>query len=229
MAIQVTSRYDVSSCLTWSLMEILTFSDGDILDTADRVARALEDGGIVCFPCNGAYRLAVDFTDEAAVMSLLQSKRKVKRAPALVFVADLEHAQEIANVDEQGKKLAGAFWPGDLTILFEPKELSRKLVKQITTKSGKLGLRVPNDPLTQQILNRAKVPLLISSANRERKGGETSPAQVKKNFGNAMALFVDNGDLSGGSKSTVVDPLDADFTVTREGLLSESDIRSGLA
>ena len=105
---------------------------------------------------------------------------------------------------------------------------SKKLIKQITAKSGKLGLRVPNDPLTQQIL-RSRIPLLISSANRERKGGETSPAQVKKNFGNAMALFVDAGDLKGGSKSTVVDPADSDFAVTREGLLSEDEIRAGLA
>ena len=210
-------------------METIPYTESEMIEVADRVARALEEGGIVCFPCNGAYRLAVDVTDEAAVMSMLQSKRKVKRAPALVFVRDVEQAEDLVEMDDAlGRELAESFWPGPLTIMFEPKALSKKLTKQITTKSGKIGLRVPNDALTQQILARCKRPLLISSANREKKGGESSPAQVKKNFGNNVAIFVDAGDLVGAQKSTVIDPTDGDFSVTREGFVTEEEIRETL-
>lgn len=209
-------------------METIHYNENEVVDIAKRVAEVIADGGLACIPCNGVYRIIADFTDETVVMTLLQSKRKVKRAPTLVFVKDEDQANEFVEFDDAGiRVLAKKFWPGSLTILTVPRELSRKLTKQITTKSGKIGIRVPDCTFTQQVLAYTRQPLLVSSANREKKSGETSPAQVRKNFANHLAIFVDAGDLPGSVKSTVIDPDGTGgFSITREGELDETDILS---
>ena len=64
----------------------------------------------------------------------------------------------------------------------------------------------------------------VSSANREKKAGAGSAAQVRKNFLGRVDLFVDAGDLKPAPSSTVVDLIDGKPVLTRPGALSEDEI-----
>ncbi len=190
------------------------------------VVRVLEQGGLVCAPCTGAYRILADLTSEGAVSRLLQSKRRTARAPSLVFVADAAMlARVAAEVSPLARRLAKALWPGPLTVLFEPHpDLPAGVIKQLCKSSGKIGVRVPADPLAQALVGRFRRPLLVSSANREKRAGAGSAAQVRKNFLGRVDLFVDAGDLKPCPSSTVVDLVDGRPVLTRPGALGEPDI-----
>ncbi|HOX42009.1 MAG TPA: L-threonylcarbamoyladenylate synthase [Myxococcota bacterium] len=191
------------------------------------VARVIEQGGLVCAPCTGAYRILADLNNEDAVSRLLQSKRRTGRAPSLVFVADAAMLGQVAaEISPLARRLVKAMWPGPLTILFEPHaELPAAVVKQLCKSSGKIGVRVPADPLAQALVRGLCRPVLVSSANREKKAGAGSAAQVRKNFLGRVDLFVDAGDLKSSPASTVVDLVDGQPVVTRPGAVSEADIQ----
>ncbi len=205
------------------LMEIVKMKAGEITgDTVTHLSNILEDGGVICLPCNGKYRLLADVTNQDAVMRLMQSKRRVKKAPSLVFIDHYSKLHLVTNrVDPVASALMKSFWPGPLTILFDANpDLPRKVVKELTKANGRIGVRVPQSGLCRQVVEAFGGPVLVSSANRGRRAGATSPAQVRQNFLGRIDYFVDAGDLTQGPKSTVIDVENNGIEMVREGAVS---------
>ncbi len=192
----------------------------------DQLVRVLSEGGLICLPCGGSYRILADLGNEKAVTRLLQSKRRTRKAPSLVFVGDRGMLDAVAgDVDPLAGKLAEQLWPGQVTILFDAHpDLPRRVVKQLCKANGKLGVRVPEDGPARQVVRQLGRPVLVSSANKERKAGAGSPAQVRKTFRGQVDLFLDAGDLAPGTSSTVVDVRDGQLVVTRPGAVSQEQI-----
>lgn len=198
----------------------------------DDVLRVLRSGGLVGLPCNGHYRIIADLHDPDAVIRLFQSKRRVRKAPALVFVSDDSMLPMVSDeIDPLAKSLSEAMWPGPLTLLFKTqRNLPRKVAKQIAGgKQNKVGVRIPDSPWLAELVRDFGSPIIVSSANRDNKGGATSPAQVRKNFGRQIDIFLDDGDLSREPSSTVVDIVDGTVEVVRAGAITEQFIQECLA
>lgn len=191
------------------------------------LARVLEKGGLLCIPCSGSYRIIASFLDQSAVTSLMASKRRTKKAPSLVFIGDRKQLSSLTDdVDPVAKKMAKELWPGPLTILFEPSEdLPRKITKQVALANKHIGVRIPDDTIMQNLLDAFGGPVLVSSANRQKKAGASSPAQVRKNFVHLVDIFVDAGDLQGAHSSTVVEVKDGAVHVTRDGCIEAETLQ----
>jgi L-threonylcarbamoyladenylate synthase len=191
------------------------------------VCQVLNEGGLVCLPCGGSYRIVADLGSEQAVSHLLQSKRRIGWAPTLVFVKDESMLSHVAaTVCPLAKRMINAFWPGPLTILFEANpELPKKVARALTKANGKLGVRVPDHPVLQQVLSACDRPLFVSSANVTSRSGSSSPAQVRKNFVGRVDVFIDAGDLQPSPASTVIDVTDDQVQVTRPGVIPDQEIR----
>jgi L-threonylcarbamoyladenylate synthase len=208
-------------------MKILQWDDHQHDSISRSVAKTIQEGGLVCLPCNGRYRLLADLTSADAVGRLVQSKGRVRRAPALVFIDSVKALHQVAgSVEPAAIKVARQLWPGPLTIRVAlTSDLPDKVRKLLGGGKGRIGVRVPADPLLRQILRSCGRPLLVSSANRERKTGDSSPAQVRKNFATTVDLFLDRGDLTPGPRSTVIDIRDGELVVERAGLVTEERLR----
>ena len=194
-------------------------------------ANALRAGGLIAFPCGSTYRIAADVNSADAVMKLLQSKRRTRRAPGLVFVSSTAMLSGITGeLDPVIQRLTKQIWPGDLTVLVEPKlDLPTKVIKQLLKSNNKIGVRIPVDETAKGIVDAFDGPLLISSANIEKKKGAYSLAQVRKNFHRTLDMFFFAGDLPPAPSSTVVDVRDGEISIIRAGGLSEEEIRQAAA
>jgi L-threonylcarbamoyladenylate synthase len=196
----------------------------------EEIAGALAQGGIVCVPTPSGYKLLADLSSAKAVTAMLQAKRRVKNAPSLVFVPDdASIAIVVDAVSEDAKRLIRRFWPGPLTLLFEASEqLDPKLRKPLTKAKGWLGVRMPDDEVSLAAVKAFGKPVIVSSANLADKGGASSVAQVKKNFGRTVDLLIDMGDLAPGSKSTLVDVRNGAASVVRVGAIEEQTVLGAL-
>jgi L-threonylcarbamoyladenylate synthase len=195
------------------------------------VNAVLEQGGIVCIPTFSGYKLAADFSSPKAVIAMLQAKRRVKNAPSLVFVPDHSWVKRVAEeVSDEAEALMKALWPGPVTLLFEAnRELPSTVRKSLTKAKGWLGVRVPDDEVSHEVVKAFGKPILVSSANLARKNGEWSVAQVRKNFGRTVDLLVDSGDLSEGQKSTLIDLTKGKPSIVRPGVVSAELVERILA
>jgi L-threonylcarbamoyladenylate synthase len=200
-------------------------------DVVREIADVIAEGGLVCLPCGGSYRIVADLMDEDAVTRLLQAKRRTGRAPSLVFVADEAMLGAAAGeAPAVVRRLAATFWPGPLTVLLVPgPDVPPKVVKQLATREGRMGVRVPADRLVRAVVAALGRPVLVSSANREKKQGAGSPAQVRKNFVHHVDLFVDAGDLPPAGSSTVVSVSGALPEIVRPGVIAADAVAAAAA
>ena len=95
-------------------------------------------------------------------------------------------------------------------------------------KGNKVGVRIPDSDWLTNLVKDLGRPVIVSSANREKKGGDTSPAQIRKNFGRDIDLFIENGELVEGDSSTVVEVDDGKVRIVRAGAISEDFIQECL-
>lgn len=202
-------------------------NDRELQLQAARVLR--EEDGLVCFPCAGTYRLAASLLSVKGVLKLLQTKRRSKHRPALVMVASVAMADQVAApIPLQARQVMGASWSQAVTVKLPlNKELPRKVYRELSKPDGKVGVRFPVGKLVQALVLEAGVPLLVSSANRSKKAGANSVALIRKQFAPAISLLVDAGDLPASNPSTIVEFDDAGAPlIVRQGGVSEDDIRA---
>lgn len=190
------------------------------------VAQVLSQGGLVCFPAASGYKIAAQLRSEFAVTSVLQAKRRVSNAPALVFVPDASAVEQLAaNVSQEARTLMAAFWPGPVTLLVKMNDEIDPFIRRALTKAkGWLGVRVPHEEVPAGILQAFGEPILVSSANIASKRGAHSVAQVRKNFGRTVELLLDAGDIHPQPNSTLVDVSSDKIKIVRADAVPEDQI-----
>lgn len=200
--------------------------------SAVQIAKVLADGGLVCFPMRGVYRIAADVRSADAVTRLMHSKRRARNHPALVLVASLATAHDVVagTAWPIARRLAERLWPGPLTLVLPPSdELPTPVRKLLTRATGKLGVQVPADPIAAAIMSRFGGPLLLSSANLEQKPGSSSAAAVQQRFGRAVEIWIDAGDIKPAPPSTIIEVTETAWNLIRDGAVPQSDIERAAA
>jgi len=121
-------------------------------------------------------------------------------------------------------------WPQPLTLVLPPSAaLPAKVRSMLTRATGKLGIRVPDDPLASAILAAFGGPLLLSSANLEQKPGASSAAAVRQRFAGSVDIWVDAGDVRPGPPSTVVEVTEQAWKVLRDGSIPLAELERAAA
>jgi L-threonylcarbamoyladenylate synthase len=210
-------------------MRVITVSSSERpLSTIDEIVELLRSDGLACLPFQRQYGIVAALDSERAVLKLVQSKRRSGSAPALVLVPDRDGLEAIVDaVPPAAEPLMSRFWPGPLTLVFQPSaELAPRVLKTIAAakRGGRIGVRVPGAGLPLDLVRAFGAPLLASSANLANKAGATSVASVRKSFHHSLDLLVDAGDLPPGPPSTIVDPSVLPPEIVREGAIGAAEI-----
>ena len=201
----------------------------DILSAKDPQAIAwalvvLRRGGLVAFPTDTVYGIGALAFNNSAVRSIYTAKdRPVEKAIPVLF-ADLADLEKVTlEVSDAAARLAAHFWPGPLTLVV----VKHPDLPESVSTTATVGVRVPDHPVARVLL-RATGPMAVTSANLS---GQPSPSTVKEVFaqlGGRIALIIDGGRTPGGVPSTVVDCVEAEPRVLREGPISKDEIQTFL-
>jgi L-threonylcarbamoyladenylate synthase len=184
-------------------------------EAVSRAAEVISAGGIVCFPTDTVYGLAASIFSESAVSRLRQMKKRPAGEPFVIIVGDAGWVSELASrVTRAHRRLMAGHWPGPLTILFES---SRAVPAYVTGGRDTVGLRVPNDTLSQSLLAACGVPLAAPSANARGRAPAVSAAEALEIFGGKVDLLLDGGAIESSDPSTIVAVRRGKVVVLREG------------
>jgi L-threonylcarbamoyladenylate synthase len=93
----------------------------DQLQTGIRkAANVILSGGVVAFPTESFYGLAVNGADEKAIRHLFIIKNRRSDRPVLVLIPSVEDLDRyVTHISETAEQLIKEFWPGGLTLVFE--------------------------------------------------------------------------------------------------------------
>lgn len=195
--------------------EVLTLVDqGELEQELARAGEILRKGGLVAFPTETVYGIAVAADIPDAVERLYEIKGRDRSKPMTLMVADA--ASVIVRCPDLPKKavaLMKRFWPGALTLVLQDEN------KQLA------GFRLPDHPLARGLVRAAGVPLLVPSANLSGRPAAKTATEVLEHFPEELDLVIDGGPAAGGIDSTVVKIVGDDVTVLRESAIPEWRIR----
>src|SRR5262245_64452410 len=78
-----------------------------------RIARLVDDGGLVAFPTETVYGIAVNLRDEAAMRRLYQVKGRASAKPLTVHLSSPDALEpSVRDLPRTARKLVARFWPG---------------------------------------------------------------------------------------------------------------------
>jgi L-threonylcarbamoyladenylate synthase len=176
-----------------------------VAETGKNILRArqiLQQEDLVAIPTETVYGLAGNAFSEDAVVKIFDVKNRPSFDPLIVHVASLKQVEEIVvHIPEDAARLAEAFWPGPLTILLE----KRNVIPDIVTSGlSTVAVRIPNHPLTIELLRSLSFPLAAPSANPFGYVSPTSVKHVDDQLGQKIPYILDGGDCPVGIESTII-------------------------
>jgi len=175
----------------------------------------LQQGELVAIPTETVYGLAANGLNADAVLKIYKAKNRPSFNPLILHVAYLGDAKKLVKYfPAKALQLAEAFWPGPLTMVLPKNDL----VPDITTAGNKtVAIRVPNHPLTLQLLRQLDFPLAAPSANPSGYVSPTTAEHVMKQLGDKVKYVLDGGACSVGVESTIVKIDNETVTILRLG------------
>jgi L-threonylcarbamoyladenylate synthase len=185
-------------------------------------------GGLVAYPTETVWGLGADACSDVAVAALRRWKGRVQDAPISVLV-DAPAALDALGCGPQpaAARLAGAFWPGPLTLVLR---CARRFATGVARGDGAVGLRCSSHPLASAFasaLARAGVgPVTATSLNRSGEPAARDAARARALCADASdpALLADGSDAGGAAESTVVDLTGPRPAVLRWGAVSRREL-----
>ncbi len=188
-----------------------------------RAAEIILSGGLVILPTETFYALAANPFDDQAVRRIFDVKRRALVKPLPLIASDEAAVNDvICPMSSLTRKLTDRFWPGSLTVLLEP---CRQISELLTGSTGKIGVRVPPECSARIVAAMAGGWVTATSANLSHEIDPDEVSKIAEEVREAVDLVLDLGPTPGGKPSTIVEPLDGDFRVLREGAVPESALR----
>lgn len=163
----------------------------------------LKSNGLVAFPTETVYGLGGDALHPEASSKIYAAKGRPSDNPLIVHIADKESIYEIADeVSEKAEKLADAFWPGPMTMIFKKKEI----VPYSTTGGlDTVAVRMPSHPIAMELIRQSGVYIAAPSANTSGRPSPTKAEHVIEDLNGKIDMIIDGGAVGIGLESTIVD------------------------
>lgn len=179
-------------------------------------ADLIRAGEVVGFPTETVYGLGADATNAEAIDKIFKAKGRPGDNPLIVHISELEQISSViaGEMPETARRLAEAYWPGPLTMIFAKGE---RIPLRVTAGLDSVAVRFPNHEVARALITASGVPIAAPSANLSGKPSPTTAAHVMRDMDGRVPMILDGGPCEVGLESTVVDIRSTPVRVLRPG------------
>ncbi|MEO6728628.1 MAG: L-threonylcarbamoyladenylate synthase [Candidatus Dojkabacteria bacterium] len=187
-------------------------------EALEKSLKVLKEGGLIIFPTETSYGMAVDASNEDAVSKLLKYKQRPPGKAISIAVNSKDMASQYVEINSTADNIFDKFLPGPVTIVSNSKHI---VDSRLEAENGTLGIRIPNYKFVLDLVTAFGKPITSTSAN---VGGGKTPYSIKdildglsENKLELIDLAIDAGDLPRNPPSTVIDTTNEDLKIYRQG------------
>jgi tRNA threonylcarbamoyl adenosine modification protein (Sua5/YciO/YrdC/YwlC family) len=168
-----------------------------------QAAEIIRKGGLMVYPTDSAYALGCHIGDKDALERVRRIRQLDKHHNFTLMCRDLSELATYARVDNQVFRFLKHNTPGPYTFILEAtNEVPRRLMHD---KRKTIGLRVPDNPIVQALLQELDQPIMTSSLLLPREEFPlTDPYDMRDLLEHQIELIIDGG-YCGLEPTTVVD------------------------
>ncbi len=164
-------------------------------------AQAFARHGLVIFPTETFYGLAVPANDYEALQKLVVVKARDAAKPIPVIAASRTDVERVGPIPTALEPLIRAFWPGPLSIALTP---VGQWPQALTATGKDIGIRVAGHALAREIAAVGGGLITATSANLAGLPAAARPDELDPELVRLVDLVIDAGACTGGLPSTVV-------------------------
>jgi L-threonylcarbamoyladenylate synthase len=184
---------------------------------------AIQRGDLVAFPTDTFFALGANGLDANAVDAVFTTKGRNPGTPVPLLINDVEMADELSNhFPKPLRELAGEFWPGALTVVLPA---SNAVPEVVTAGSGTVGLRVPDNEVARELIDRSGVPITGTSCNLTGREPIKEAAVVDQVFNDQISFCIDSPCGDSTAPSTVIKYEKNQIVVLRLGDISVGSLQ----
>lgn len=188
----------------------------------NKIIDVLSKGEIAILPTDTVYGLTGDATSLKAIKLANDIKKREKPQPLLILVSSIDMLKKYTkNISDLELEVINKYWPNKLTILFEKNDL---LSDELTASSPYVGVRMPDNKLLLDIMNKYNKPLLSTSANIHSKDVITKISLLENEMRDSVSYIYDAGELS-TTASTLIKIENGKIKILREGELASQILK----
>lgn len=182
------------------------------------VTDCLRDGGVIIYPTDTVYTMGCDLFNSRAVDKIINIKglKKTDKANFTIVFNDLSHLTDFTKpFNTEVYKLMKKALPGPFTFILNA---NNKIPKIFQTRKRTIGIRVPDNNISRQIVETLGNPIISTSVYDDDEILEyTSEAElIHEKYNNIVDIVVDGGP-GGNIPSTVVDCTSETIELIRQG------------
>ena len=175
----------------------------------------LRKGGVIVFPTDSAYAIGCHLDDKQALDRIKRIRRLDDKHNFTLMCRDLSDVGVFAKVGNTQYRLLKQFTPGAYTFILDAtSEVPRRLLHP---KRKTIGMRVPDNPIVQELLAELGEPIMSSTLILPgEEDPMTDPEDIRDRLEHELDLIIDGG-FCGLEATTVVNMTGSAPEVTREG------------
>jgi tRNA threonylcarbamoyl adenosine modification protein (Sua5/YciO/YrdC/YwlC family) len=180
------------------------------------ITDCLLSGGIIIYPTDTIYGLGGDIFQPKAIERICRIKNVEPAKAQLSFIC-----HNLGDLSKYTKpistpvfRLLKSYLPGPFTFILPA---SKEVPKILKSKKDTIGLRIPDNNITQSIVGHLGHPILSASLPGEMVEEYTDPGWIYEKFNKLVDIVIDGG-IGGIIPSTIIDCTGDAPVVTREGL-----------
>jgi L-threonylcarbamoyladenylate synthase len=190
----------------------------------DYAARLLTEGQVVGIPTETVYGLGANCYDSKAIAHVFEVKNRPSFDPLIAHTTDIHRAGTfVSEIPDVAYRLAEKFWPGPLTFVLRKK---KQVPDIVTSGLDTVAVRVPDHPMTLQLLSTVDFPVAAPSANPFGYISPTNADHVEAQLGGKIPYILDGGDCRVGVESTIIRFEKDKPVVLRLGGIAVEDIKA---
>lgn len=173
----------------------------------------LREGGVVAYPTDTVYGIGCDLFNKKAIERVYHIKRLPRKKPLSFICSDLKHISEFARVSNLSYRLMKRLLPGAYTFILPA---THKVPRLMLTKRRTVGIRVPDNRITLDIVKRLGNPIISTSLKLDEDELLSDPFQIYDEYGKQLDAVIDGGVMK-SDVSTIVDLTGREPVLIREG------------
>ena len=198
---------------------IADMTRGIDVDMMAKAGQIIRQGGLVAFPTETVYGLGANGLDETASAKIYAAKGRPSDNPLIVHIARFSDLERIAEqIPDSARKLADAFWPGPLTMIFRK---SPEVPYGTTGGLDTVAVRMPDHPIALALIEAGGGYIAAPSANTSGRPSPTRAAHVAEDLQGKIDMILDGGDVGIGLESTIVDLTEEKPVILRPGYINQ--------
>jgi len=180
----------------------------------------LEAGQPVIYPTDTLYGLGADCSSSSAVQKLYGLRRLDPKKPLSLICSSVSQVADYASFGNGCFRFMKRNLPGPYTLILNA---TRNAPRMGQNKRRAVGVRIPNHPVTEALVDQLGRPLLSTSAMEETDEIHDPVDIARRYAGQDVGMLLDAG-LIPSRASTIIDWTDETPVIVREGAGSLEDL-----